>query len=77
MLIDDFQELTGDRLRADDRAVVGGMGWFAGRAVVVVGHQKGRTLNEQTEHSFGMAEPEGYRKARGSSSWPSAIGSPC
>ena len=63
LLLDDFVELKGDRLRADDRAVVGGMGWFEGRAVVVVGHQKGRTLNEQTEHSFGMARPEGYRKA--------------
>ncbi len=63
LLIDDFVELKGDRLRADDRAIVGGMGWFEGRAVMVVGHQKGRTLNEQTEHSFGMARPEGYRKA--------------
>ncbi len=63
-LIEGFEELKGDRLRADDRAVVGGMGWFDGRAVVVVGHQKGRTLDEQTEHSFGMARPEGYRKAQ-------------
>jgi acetyl-CoA carboxylase carboxyl transferase subunit alpha len=64
VLIEDFEELRGDRLRADDRAIVGGMGWFEGRAVMVVGHQKGRTLNEQTEHSFGMARPEGYRKAQ-------------
>jgi acetyl-CoA carboxylase carboxyl transferase subunit alpha len=64
LLIEDFQELKGDRLRADDRAIVGGLGRFEGRSVVVVGHQKGRTLNEQTEHSFGMARPEGYRKAR-------------
>lgn len=63
-LIEDFEELRGDRLRADDRAIVGGLGWFEGRAVVVVGHQKGRTLDEQTEHSFGMAKPEGYRKAQ-------------
>jgi acetyl-CoA carboxylase carboxyl transferase subunit alpha len=63
-LVEGFSELKGDRLRADDRAIVGGIGWFEGRAVVVVGHQKGRTLNEQTEHSFGMARPEGYRKAQ-------------
>ena len=63
-LVDGFEELKGDRLRADDRAIVGGLGWFRGRAVLVVGHQKGRTLDEQTEHSFGMAKPEGYRKAQ-------------
>lgn len=63
-LIDGFEELKGDRLRADDPAIVGGLGWFRGRAVMVVGHQKGRTLDEQTEHNFGMAKPEGYRKAQ-------------
>jgi acetyl-CoA carboxylase carboxyl transferase subunit alpha len=62
--IDGFEELRGDRLRADDPAMVGGMGWFDGRAVMVVGHQKGRTLNEQTERNFGMVKPEGYRKAQ-------------
>jgi acetyl-CoA carboxylase carboxyl transferase subunit alpha len=61
--IEGFEELKGDRLRADDPAMVGGVGWFDGRSVVVVGHQKGRTLNEQTERNFGMAKPEGYRKA--------------
>jgi acetyl-CoA carboxylase carboxyl transferase alpha subunit len=64
MLIDGFEELRGDRLRADDPAIVGGLGWFRGRAVLVVGHQKGRTLDEQTVHNFGMAKPEGYRKAQ-------------
>jgi acetyl-CoA carboxylase carboxyl transferase subunit alpha len=63
LLIDGFEELQGDRLRADDPAIVGGLGWFRGRAVLVVGHQKGRTLDEQTVHNFGMAKPEGYRKA--------------
>jgi len=63
-LISGFEELRGDRLRADDPAIVGGLGWFESRAVVVVGHQKGRTLNEQAEVNFGMAMPEGYRKAQ-------------
>jgi len=63
-LIDGFEELKGDRLRADDPAIVGGLGWFRGRAVLVVGHQKGRTLDEQTVHNFGMARPEGCRKAQ-------------
>ena len=43
---------------------MGGLGWFQGRAVLVVGHQKGRTLDEQEHHSWGMAKPEGYRKAQ-------------
>lgn len=64
LLVDGFEELKGDRLRADDPAIVGGLGWFRGRAVLVVGHQKGRTLDEQTVHNFGMARPEGYRKAQ-------------
>ena len=64
LIIDGFEELKGDRLRADDPAIVGGIGWFEGRAVMVVGHQKGRDLSEQTQVSFGMARPEGYRKAQ-------------
>lgn len=63
-LIEGFEELKGDRLRADDPAIVGGLGWFRGRAVLVVGHQKGKTLDEQELHSWGMAKPEGYRKAQ-------------
>lgn len=63
-MIDGFEELQGDRLRADDAAVVGGLGWFEGRAVLVVGHQKGRDLQEQLTHNFGQAKPEGYRKAQ-------------
>jgi len=63
-LVEGFEELKGDRLRADDPAIVGGLGWFRGHAVLVVGHQKGRTLDEQTVHNFGMARPEGYRKAQ-------------
>ena len=59
-----FEELQGDRLRADDAAVIGGIGWFDDRAVLVVGHQKGKTLNEQLANNFGQAKPEGYRKAQ-------------
>ena len=64
LLIDGFEELRGDRLRADDAAIIGGLGWFRGRAVLVVGHQKGTTLEEQSLHNFGMARPDGYRKAQ-------------
>jgi acetyl-CoA carboxylase carboxyl transferase subunit alpha len=64
LLIEGFEELKGDRLRADDPAIVGGLGWFEHQAVVVIGHQKGRTLDEQQVHNFGMARPEGYRKAQ-------------
>ena len=59
----DFEELHGDRSFADDPAVVGGLGRLAGRAVVVVGHQKGRTTKDKVERRFGMPGPEGYRKA--------------
>ena len=62
-MIDDFFELHGDRGRADDHALVTGMGKLAGRTVVLVGHQKGRDLKERTTRNFGMAYPEGYRKA--------------
>lgn len=63
LMIDGFEELKGDRLGADDPAIVGGLGWFRGRSVLIVGQQKGRTLEEQTRHNFGMARPDGYRKA--------------
>lgn len=59
----DFHELHGDRAFADDAAVVGGLARMADINVVVIGHQKGRTLKERTERNFGMARPEGYRKA--------------
>jgi len=62
-LFDDFFELHGDRAQGDDAAVVAGLGRFDGRTAVVVGHQKGRDLKERTERNFGMAYPEGYRKA--------------
>ena len=62
-ILDDFFELHGDRGRADDPALVTGLGSLDGRTVVLVGHQKGRDLKERTKRNFGMAYPEGYRKA--------------
>jgi acetyl-CoA carboxylase carboxyl transferase subunit alpha len=62
-LIEDWVELHGDRARADDAALVCGLGRFAGRTVVLIGHQKGRDVKERTKRNFGMAYPEGYRKA--------------
>jgi len=62
-LFEDFVELHGDRTRADDPAVVTGLGRFDGRTVVLVGHQKGRDLKERSRRNFGMAYPEGYRKS--------------
>jgi acetyl-CoA carboxylase carboxyl transferase subunit alpha len=61
-LLADFVELHGDRARADDAAIVAGLGSFDGRTVVLVGHQKGRDIKERTSRNFGMAYPEGYRK---------------
>ncbi|HXG76709.1 MAG TPA: acetyl-CoA carboxylase carboxyltransferase subunit alpha [Gaiellaceae bacterium] len=62
-ILDDFFELHGDRARADDPAIVTGLGKLDGRTIVLVGHQKGRDLKERTARNFGMAYPEGYRKA--------------
>jgi acetyl-CoA carboxylase carboxyl transferase subunit alpha len=62
-LMSDFFELHGDRAFADDPALVAGIGLYHGRSVVVLGHQKGRDLNERTYRNFGMPRPEGYRKA--------------
>ena len=62
-MCDDFVELRGDRTFEDNRAIVAGLARFRGRTVALVGHQKGRTLEERYERSFGMPYPEGYRKA--------------
>jgi acetyl-CoA carboxylase carboxyl transferase subunit alpha len=62
-LFDDWVELHGDRGRADDAALVIGIGRFDGRTVALVGNQKGRDIKERTQRNFGMAYPEGYRKA--------------
>jgi acetyl-CoA carboxylase carboxyl transferase subunit alpha len=62
-LITDFVELHGDRHFGDDRALVAGIGAFRGRAVMVMGHQKGSNTRENLDRNFGMPRPEGYRKA--------------
>src|SRR5262249_10518384 len=62
-LLEDWIELHGDRSRADDAAIVAGLGRFDGRTVALIGHQKGRDLKERQRRNFGMAYPEGYRKA--------------
>jgi acetyl-CoA carboxylase carboxyl transferase subunit alpha len=63
-LIEDWTPLAGDRLYGDDSAIMGGLGRFRGRTVVVIGHEKGSTTETRVKHNFGMAHPEGYRKAR-------------
>ncbi len=60
----DFQELHGDRMFADDPAIVGGIGRLEGRAVMFIGHQKGRDTKERVRRNYGMPKPEGYRKAQ-------------
>jgi acetyl-CoA carboxylase carboxyl transferase subunit alpha len=62
-LLEDWVELHGDRGRADDHAVVAGLGRFEGRTVAVVGQQKGRDIKDRIDRNFGSAHPEGYRKA--------------
>jgi acetyl-CoA carboxylase carboxyl transferase subunit alpha len=63
-IFDDFDELHGDRLFADDAALIGGVGYLDGTPVMIIGHQKGRTTSEKVRRNFGMPKPEGYRKAR-------------
>lgn len=62
-LIEDFVPLAGDRLYAEDPAIVGGLGRFRGLSVVAIGHEKGAETEDRVRHNFGMARPEGYRKA--------------
>jgi len=62
-LFTDFEELHGDRVFADDKAIVGGLARFNGQSVMVIGHQKGRDTKEKIARNFGMPRPEGYRKA--------------
>jgi acetyl-CoA carboxylase carboxyl transferase subunit alpha len=62
-LISDFVALAGDRKFGDDDAVVGGFGRFRGESICVIGHEKGSSTESRLKHNFGMARPEGYRKA--------------
>jgi acetyl-CoA carboxylase carboxyl transferase subunit alpha len=64
MIAPDFQELHGDRMYADDPAIVGGIGRIDGQAVMFIGHQKGRDTKERVRRNYGMPKPEGYRKAQ-------------
>lgn len=61
--VEDFVELHGDRFHSDDKAIVGGFGRIGGHSVMIMGHQKGRDTRDRKFRNFGMANPEGYRKA--------------
>jgi acetyl-CoA carboxylase carboxyl transferase subunit alpha len=63
-LIQDFTPLAGDRLYGEDAAIVGGLGRFEGQSCVILGHEKGADTDSRIKHNFGMARPEGYRKAQ-------------
>jgi acetyl-CoA carboxylase carboxyl transferase subunit alpha len=63
-MCDDFVELHGDRLFGDDRSLIGGFATIGGEKVMLLGHRKGRGIEENIEANFGMASPEGYRKAK-------------
>jgi len=62
-LIEEFTPLAGDRKFGEDAAIIAGLGWFRGRRVAVIGHEKGSDTESRLAHNFGMARPEGYRKA--------------
>ena len=62
-LVEDFVPLGGDRNFADDQAIIGGLGRLKGRKIVLIGHEKGDDTSSRLKHNFGMARPEGYRKA--------------
>ena len=62
-LVDDFTPLAGDRLYSEDYAVIAGLGRWQGQSVAILGHEKGSNTQDRLKHNFGMARPEGYRKA--------------
>jgi len=63
-MIDDYTSLSGDRNFADDQALLGGIGRFQGQACIIMGHERGHDTETRLKHNFGMARPEGYRKAQ-------------
>ena len=62
-LVEDFMPLAGDRAYAEDKAIIGGLGRFRGLSVMIIGHERGADTDQRIAHNFGMARPEGYRKA--------------
>src|SRR6185437_9770919 len=62
-LLEDFTPLAGDRYFSEDAAIMGGLARFGGRAIMLIGHEKGSDTEGRIKHNFGMARPEGYRKA--------------
>ena len=63
-LTSDFTPLAGDRAFGEDKAIIGGIARFRGRSVMIIGHEKGKDTESRVRHNFGMAKPEGYRKAK-------------
>ena len=63
-LIENFMPLAGDKAFGDDEAIIGGLGFFKGQSVMIIGQEKGNDLESRIRHGFGMAKPEGYRKAK-------------
>ena len=76
-LIEDFTPLAGDRKFGEDAAIVGGLGRFRGDPVCLIGHEKGDDTTSRLKHNFGMARPEGYRKAASRLMELAAIASTC
>ena len=64
-LVEDFTPLAGDRYFGEDQAIIGGIGRLKGRSAMIIGHEKGSDTEGRIKHNFGMARPEGYRKASG------------
>jgi len=63
-LLDNFMPMAGDKLFGEDEAIIGGLGFFRGQSVMIVAQEKGNDLESRIKHGFGMAKPEGYRKAK-------------